>query len=96
MIGTVLGVTGASLHKPLSVWSVRSSNLQGLLMCEIQTQLGDGGKDGLGHLSSVYRLLSQKEARGQRCETRALQGDKAGYLSKFSPGLFFLHSSMCN
>lgn len=65
-------------------------------MCESQTQLGDGEKDVFGHFSSVYRLLSQKEARGQRCETRALQGDKAGYLSKFSPGLFFLHSSMCN
>lgn len=32
----------------------------------------------------------------QRCETRTLQGEKAGYLSKFSPGLLFLHSSMCN
>lgn len=37
-----------------------------------------------------------RQSREQRCETRTLQGEKAGYLSKFSPGLFFLHSSMCN
>lgn len=36
------------------------------------------------------------QSREQRCETRTLQGEKAGYLSKFSSGLFFLHSSMCN
>lgn len=37
-----------------------------------------------------------EDGREQRCETRAVQGENAGYLSKFSPGLFFFHSSMCD
>lgn len=59
-------------------------------------QVGDERKRQIWTLGDCCHRGRTEDSGEQRCETGALQRGKAGYLSKFSPGLFFLHSSMCN